>query len=94
MGQRIRPADTTPMTTMPSHPDISIFGINYPPEPTGIAPYTGALAAGMHRLGYQVTAHVSHPHYPQWAISEALQSKGVCTTCRIRLRGSDGYCPS
>ena len=70
MGQRIRPPDTAPVTTMPSHPDISIFSINYPPEPTGIAPYTGALAAGMHRLGYQVTAHVSHPHYPQWAISE------------------------
>lgn len=55
---------------MSSRPDISILGLNYPPEPTGIGPYTGALAAGLQRLGYQVTAHVSHPHYPEWTIYE------------------------
>jgi colanic acid biosynthesis glycosyl transferase WcaI len=51
-----------------SRPDVAILGLNYPPEPTGIAPYTGALAAGLQRLGYQVTAHVAHPHYPEWKI--------------------------
>lgn len=55
---------------MPSHPDIAILGLNYPPEHTGIAPYTGGLAVGLRRHGFRVAAHVAHPHYPQWAIHE------------------------
>jgi glycosyltransferase involved in cell wall biosynthesis len=42
--------------------------LNFPPEPTGIAPYTGALAIGLQEIGYQVFAHVAHPHYPEWKI--------------------------
>lgn len=53
---------------MPAHLDVSIFGLNFPPEPTGIAPYTGRLAAGLSKMGHHVTAHVSHPHYPEWSI--------------------------
>ena len=55
---------------MPSHLDVSIFGLNYPPEPTGIAPYTGALAVGLTKIGHHVTAHVAHPHYPDWTIRQ------------------------
>jgi glycosyltransferase involved in cell wall biosynthesis len=58
---------------MPLRPDIAIFGMNYPPEPTGIAPYTGALAAGLHKRGYEVTAHVAQPHYPQWRIYKGYE---------------------
>jgi colanic acid biosynthesis glycosyl transferase WcaI len=50
--------------------DICFMCLNYPPEPTGIAPYTGGLAVGLHQLGYQVTVHVSHPHYPEWSIQQ------------------------
>lgn len=57
----------------PSHPStdpetigVSLFTLNYPPEPTGISTYTGSLASGLAEAGYQVTAHVAHPHYPQW----------------------------
>ena len=55
---------------MPSPPDVCIVGLNFPPEPTGIAPYTGALAAGLTKAGYRVTAHVAHPHYPRWKITD------------------------
>ncbi|MEW5811280.1 MAG: glycosyltransferase family 4 protein [Actinomycetota bacterium] len=48
--------------------NIAILGMNYPPERTGIAPYTGALAIELQRAGYHVTAHVAHPHYPEWKI--------------------------
>ncbi|MBV5245385.1 glycosyltransferase [Mycolicibacterium sp. PAM1] len=53
---------------MHARPHICILGINYPPEPTGIAPYTGGLAAGLAAAGHRVTAHVAHPHYPEWRI--------------------------
>ena len=53
---------------MAQSPDVLILGLNFPPEPTGIAPYTGALASGLAELGYSVKAHVSHPHYPEWKI--------------------------
>ena len=46
------------------------MAMNYPPEPTGTAPYTGALAAGLVERGYQVQANVAHPYYPEWIIRE------------------------
>ncbi len=55
---------------MPLRFDVSILSLNYPPEPTGIAPYTGALAVGLTKLGHHVTAHVAHPHYPEWTMRE------------------------
>lgn len=55
---------------MRSRPDVSVLSLNYPPEPTGIAPYAGGLAAGLSRAGYQVEALVAHPHYPDWTIRE------------------------
>ena len=55
---------------MPQSSDVVILGLNYPPESTGIAPYTGALATGLAKLGYGVTANVAHPHYPEWKIRD------------------------
>jgi colanic acid biosynthesis glycosyl transferase WcaI len=70
-----------------THSHVSILGLNFPPEPTGIAPYTGGLAAGLQRRGYRVSAHVAHPHYPGWEIyngygqwkrNERLDGVAVC----------------
>lgn len=58
------------MRSMHQSPDVVVLGLNYPPEPTGNAPYTGALATGLAKLGYAVTANVAHPHYPEWKIRE------------------------
>ncbi|SEJ40764.1 glycosyltransferase [Demequina mangrovi] len=49
---------------------IAIVGINYPPERTGIAPYTGALARGLAARGCDVTVATAQPHYPEWHIHE------------------------
>lgn len=48
--------------------NILIIGINYWPEPTGIAPYTTQLAEHFVTLGHAVSVITGVPHYPQWAI--------------------------
>ncbi|MGW9113405.1 glycosyltransferase [Microbacterium sp. NPDC055683] len=49
-------------------PPVVVLGLNYPPEPTGISPYTGALAAGLAARGHETRALTTHPHYPDWHI--------------------------
>lgn len=55
---------------MPPRRHVSILSLHYPPEPTGNAPYTGALAAGLARRDFATSAHVAHPHYPEWRVRE------------------------
>jgi hypothetical protein len=50
---------------------VAILGINYAPEPTGIAPYTTGLAKGLAKLGHDVQVLTGYPHYPQWKRDEA-----------------------
>jgi putative colanic acid biosynthesis glycosyltransferase WcaI len=50
---------------------VSILGINYDPEPTGIAPYTSGLAGGLTKRGHDVQVLTGCPHYPQWKRGEA-----------------------
>jgi glycosyltransferase involved in cell wall biosynthesis len=45
---------------------VAILGINYAPEPTGIAPYTTGLALGLTKRGHDVQVFTGYPHYPQW----------------------------
>lgn len=47
---------------------ITIVGLNYSPEPTGIAVYTAGLAEGLADGGSDVLAIAGYPHYPQWKI--------------------------
>lgn len=47
---------------------VSIVSLHYPPDTTGIAPYAGGLAAGLHARDHDVTSVVAHPFYPEWRI--------------------------
>jgi putative colanic acid biosynthesis glycosyltransferase WcaI len=49
---------------------VAILGINYAPEPTGIAPYTTGLAKGLTERGHDVLVLTGYPHYPQWRRDE------------------------
>jgi glycosyltransferase involved in cell wall biosynthesis len=49
---------------------VAILGINYAPEPTGIAPYTTGLAIGLAERGHDVAVLTGFPHYPQWKRDE------------------------
>lgn len=48
--------------------DVSLLSLHYPPDSTGVAPYSGALAAGLAARGHRVAAYVAHPFYPEWRI--------------------------
>lgn len=45
---------------------ITLWSINYHPEPTGIAPYNHALCEFLVRKGHEVEVVTSFPYYPQW----------------------------
>jgi len=47
---------------------ILVVGLNYAPEPTGIAPYTSSFAKGLSELGHSVVVKTTYPHYPEWRI--------------------------
>jgi len=65
---RISPTILTPVTR--SNLRITILGLNYSPELTGIAPYTTALAEGLVRAGHTVHVLSGYPHYPEWSIKQ------------------------
>ncbi|NVN00095.1 glycosyltransferase family 4 protein [Arthrobacter sp. SDTb3-6] len=46
------------------------MGINYAPEPTGIAPYTSRLAELLAGDGHEVTVLTGYPHYPEWKLAK------------------------
>ena len=47
---------------------ITLVGINFPPEPTGIAPYNAAMADALAAAGATVTVVTGVPHYPMWRV--------------------------
>lgn len=47
---------------------ITIIGINYFPENTGIAPYTTGLANALAANNFEITVITALPHYPSWSV--------------------------
>ncbi|MBE7191229.1 MAG: glycosyltransferase family 4 protein [Gordonia polyisoprenivorans] len=47
---------------------LTIVGINFAPEVTGVAPYTTAIANGLARRGHTVRVIAGLPHYPRWRV--------------------------
>lgn len=47
---------------------VTIVGLNYLPEPTGIAPYTSGLAQNLNQRGHIVSVIAGYPHYPSWKV--------------------------
>ncbi|MBK7625572.1 MAG: glycosyltransferase family 4 protein [Kineosporiaceae bacterium] len=48
---------------------ILVIGINYSPEPSGIAPYTTGVADELARHADEVTVVTGMPHYPSWSVA-------------------------
>jgi colanic acid biosynthesis glycosyl transferase WcaI len=64
-------------------PRVTFIGLNYAPEPTGIAPYTAGLASGLAQLGIGVKVITAYPHYPAWKIARGYAGR----TIREQLNG-------
>lgn len=56
------------MTASPSMPAVTILGLNYSPEHTGIAAYTSSFARSLADGSVAVNVITGYPHYPQWQI--------------------------
>jgi glycosyltransferase involved in cell wall biosynthesis len=73
---------------------VAILGINYSPEPTGIAPYSTGLAEGLARRGHDVRVLTGFPHYPQWKHSDSRRKLRVTETLGgVQLRRLRHYVP-
>jgi putative colanic acid biosynthesis glycosyltransferase WcaI len=76
---------TPPSGTRPLR--VTICGINYAPEATGIAPYTTGLAQGLVERGHDVRVLTTHPHYPEWRVRDgygAWRSREEINGVRVR----------
>ncbi|GAA3595117.1 glycosyltransferase family 4 protein [Kineosporia mesophila] len=62
----VLPAQRT--TTSLGSKHVLVVGINYAPEPTGIAPYTTGMADHLTTRARSVTVLTGMPHYPNWQI--------------------------
>ena len=58
---------------------INVWGINYAPEPTGIAPYNTALCEHLQRNGHDVRAVTSFAYYPAWKKADADRGRAYRT---------------
>jgi len=47
-------------------PSVSIVGINYAPEITGIGVYSTGMARYLAAAGHRVVVHTGFPYYPKW----------------------------
>ena len=55
--------------------NVLVVGINYAPEPTGIAPYTTGVAEELARHARSVTVLAGLPHYPSWTVPQAYRRR-------------------
>ena len=56
---------------------LTVVGIYYAPDTTGIAPYTADLCRTLAAAGASVHALVGVPHYPQWKVATGYRRRLV-----------------
>ncbi|MDI9898530.1 glycosyltransferase family 4 protein [Rhodococcus sp. IEGM 1409] len=57
--------------------NITLLGINYSPETTGIAPYMTDLAEELSARGHNVDVITGFPHYPAWEIDPGYTGRSI-----------------
>lgn len=51
------------------------MGLNYAPEPSGIAPYSTRIAEGLQARGHDVRVITTYPHYPTWRVADGYSGR-------------------
>ncbi|MGW9345961.1 glycosyltransferase, partial [Streptomyces albidoflavus] len=75
-------------------PQVLFVGINYAPEPTGIAPYTAGMAHALAARGWGVRVLTTHPHYPWWKVQDGFGGwTRVETRDRVEVTRMSHYVP-
>lgn len=64
---------------------ITVIGLNYAPEVTGIAPYTTGLAHHLANRGHDVSVITGQPHYPEWRLRPGFGHGSVTDDHGVRL---------
>lgn len=54
---------------------ILVLGLNYAPEPIGIAVYTTGLCEALAAAGHQVSVVAARPYYPAWRIDPSYRGR-------------------
>lgn len=72
---------------------IRIYGINYAPEDTGIAPYTTGLAEHLAECGHRISVATGLPHYPAWHVPDGQRRSGVERAGSIDIYRRRHYVP-
>jgi len=74
---------------------IALFGVNYHPETTGIAPFNTGLAEHWAAMLHDVTAVTAFPHYPEWRVADGYRGKTFARERRggVRLLRAWQYVP-
>jgi colanic acid biosynthesis glycosyl transferase WcaI len=73
---------------------ILFLGLNFPPEVTGIAPYSGSLAAFLSKYCQHIQVVTTPPHYPQWKVFDSSSASNSFTTMpRISVTRVQNYIP-
>jgi colanic acid biosynthesis glycosyl transferase WcaI len=52
---------------------ILCLGMNYAPEPIGIAVYTSGLAESLAAMGHEIELVAAKPYYPEWRIADGYR---------------------
>ncbi len=69
---------------------LLVLGLNYAPEPIGIARYTTGMARMLADAGHNVHVITGFPHYPEWRIAEGYsghrieETDGAVRVTRVR----------
>ena len=78
----------------PRRLSIRIYGINYAPEETGIAPYTTGLAEHLAASGHRVTVATGIPHYPSWHVADGHRRSRSEQSGTVDIHRRRHYVPS
>src|SRR4029450_9232871 len=62
---------------------VNLICLNYPPEPTGVSVYTGALAEDLVERGADVRVITGVPHYPQWQVYDGYGQRWIAFHARL-----------